>query len=585
MSQPDSCISNEQSSFTNLVSAFHFPTKASRIMSSLIVSSTLLIHLLLIQTPHEAVAAPNLRSAGLLFSRDLFDKSGSSDDESTQSPTTATALEPPTASPIDPGPTESPSNAPSLSPSQTMSVMPSLRPSTSPSTVPSDSPLPPAPRETCGVTTDVVLQGLTNASLALSDMGAALESYGRLDNQRDGDRELLWNLLVSGVTTMVGTILGQGPLSNVADMCTIASTIYTFFGPSSSEPQGPDVEALFDEVFQRFDLIDEQLNDIQDQIEEGFTALKAYVSQQFADQELDEWIQQRLGKLSSDYLAYTNPSHTSETREPYKNTFRTTCSGDNSPFAIFKTLYSHTCKACDKLDGKANQYILDTFITTAVTTPSLDTTEKRIRWFRQAYARVMIGAMVESLYLHMVCLYQPDGVCQTEDPVWRERLQVMAEALEESADSLSRAEDRLKCPRKRIKITEVCDLPNSSCNDPNVMHLKVKVDKRDYWPQDERRDCPAGNFFDACAVPKSDIVNGKCYALKNPIQQEFTWPKNIEFYAGDSCTFATITKFRASSAAWYGDRYQCGTRTMELNADAFYGNAKIKMEIESVPLG
>lgn len=52
--------------------------------------------------------------------------------------------------------------------------------------------------------------------------------------------------------------------------------------------------------------------------------------------------------------------------------------------------------------------------------------------------------MMETIYLHSVCLYHEDGVCQNEDPVWIERLEEMADAMEESTQSMTEKEEELK---------------------------------------------------------------------------------------------------------------------------------------------
>lgn len=453
--------------------------------------------------------------------------------------------------------------------------------------------------EECGVPLTNLTDALSQASDQVIAMQQVLADYTNLDT--DG-RHLLWGALVSGVkafTQFAGRKgVEQGPLSTLADFCTIGSTLFShvFGGGGAPEDSGPDVEALFDAVHERFDDIDYQLDDIQNLVKDGFEALEVVIKEQFANKELDEWINVHLGVLADDYRAYTHVDHTPASRRGYEDTFRNSCQKLHSPFTTFKALYSHTCRECDKLDGKSNLYILDTFI--ALANDNYDTIPDRIRWFRQSFGQLMMGAMVEAFYLHAVCLYHPDDgaddVCQNQDPVWLERLATMSDAMEEVAESLSRAEERLKCYRKRVRISHICNLKDDSpCNlpwqgndeskNPSIMDISVKMDDRKYWPRDAERDCPAGNIWDTCKVADSLVVN-KCYALKNGIQQMFTSRKTLKINVRDDCRWSTFTKatLNVPASQWYGDEYQCGIKSIEVSND---DGEKVKLEIESVPLG
>jgi len=498
--------------------------------------------------------------------------------------------------------TDGPVVVPSLAPTSVTDgsvVVPSLAP-TGDSDIDDNSIAPVFKSlQACGVPLANLTDGLSQASDQVMAIQHILADYANLGST--GGRHLLWGALVSGVkafTAFAGRKgVEQGPISTLADFCTIGSTLFThvFGGGGPPEDSGPDVEALFDAVHERFDDIDHQLDDIQELVKEGFEALEIVIKEEFANKELDEWINFHLGVLGDDYRAYMHADHTPASRRGYEDTFRNSCQNLHSPFTTFKALYSHTCRKCDKLDGKSNLYILDTFI--ALANDNYDTIPKRIRWFRQTFSQLMMGAMVEAFYLHSVCLYQPDDgagdVCQNQDPVWLERLASMSDAMEEVAESLSRVEERLKCYRKSVRISHICNLKDDSpCNlpwqndeskNPSIMDISVKIDDRLYWPQDAERDCPAGNIWSTCKVADSLIVN-KCYALKNGIQRIFTSRKTLKIFIGDDCRWSTFTKARLNVPAsqWYGDEYQCGIKSIEVSND---DGEKVKLEIESEPLG
>lgn len=140
---------------------------------------------------------------------------------------------------------------------------------------------------------------------------------------------------------------------------------------------------------------------------------------------------------------YTDRSHTAQSRLQYEETFRQTCSGDNSPYNIFQVLYSHACGDCERFNGQAKQYILDTYIDLA--NANFDTALERVLWFRRSFGTVVIGALTEAIYFHSVCLYRPkDDVCELVDPVWDSRLTEMGDALEEVINSLGVAESKLQ---------------------------------------------------------------------------------------------------------------------------------------------
>lgn len=281
-------------------------------------------------------------------------------------------------------------------------------------------------------------------------------------NNKD-DRRLLFGMLVRGVTTLasfgakkfpfakrvVGQAAQQGPLSSLADVCTIGSTMASLFGGGSGSDPRSDLEAfkeefkeLFDQVFDRFDSIDSQLRNIQDLIQEGFNELSIVINEGFAKQELDNWINFHLKDLMDDYRNYMNLDHTPETRIVYEEAFRKSCQDTHAPSTIFRFLYSNTCSSCDNdIGDRSNQYILDTFIDRAIV--NFPTYDERVLWFRGSYSTLMIGAMVETYYLHSMCLYQSANVCQNQDPVWLERLDLMASAMIEAAETLSSSEEQL----------------------------------------------------------------------------------------------------------------------------------------------
>lgn len=469
---------------------------------------------------------------------------------------------------------------PIASPSQS----PTTRPPT-PAPTPPPSPFPTSsPTTECGFGLGSVADGLLEVSTELSDMQLVMADYGSEFDSNNGGRRLSWGALLLGVTKFTGSVINgvedNGPLSTLADFCTIGSTLFSVLGPGDESDARQ--EELFQQVFERFDGIDRKLADIQVETSRGFNEIANIVNSGFAKQELDDWINVELAALNEDYRAYLNPQHTLDTRMVYEDTFRNSCLNNHSPFKTFKVLYSHACHGCNKLDGQSNQYILDTYVDLAIAKFDLEV-EERIKLFRGSFGTVIIGAMVQAIYLHAVCLYQPETVCQNKDSVWRERLQEMGDALEEVAISLSSAEQRVKCRTKKVRITHICNLPDLDSpfifKDDN-MDIKLEIGDEVYWPKDVFQDCSdgMGAFNNACIIPDEKLMNG-CYALTNNREMEFTSPQTLAITIRDKdIGFDDIIRYFVDASEWY-DSMQCATFQLEqIDRDT---GAVIKVTIES----
>jgi hypothetical protein len=469
---------------------------------------------------------------------------------------------------------------PTASPSQS----PTTRPPT-PAPTPPPSPVPTSsPTTECGFGLGSVADGLLEVSTELSDMQLVMADYGSEFDSNNGGRRLSWGALLLGVTKFTGSVIkgveDNGPLSTLADFCTIGSTLFSVLGPGDESDARQ--EELFQQVFERFDGIDRKLADIQIETSRGFNEIANIVNSGFAKQELDDWINVELATLNEDYRAYLNPQHTLDTRMVYEDTFRNSCLNNHSPFTTFKVLYSHACHGCSKLDGQSNQYILDTYVDLAIAKFDLEV-EERIKLFRGSFGTVIIGAMVQAIYLHAVCLYQPETVCQNKDSVWRERLQEMGDALEEVAISLSSAEQRVKCRTKKVRITHICNLPDLDSpfifKDDN-MDIKLEIGDEVYWPKDVFQDCSGGMgaFNNACIIPDEKLMNG-CYALTNNREMEFTSPQTLTITIRDKdIGFDDIIRYFVDASEWY-DSMQCATFQLEqIDRDT---GAVIKVTIES----
>ncbi|KAL7553475.1 hypothetical protein ACHAWF_017391 [Thalassiosira exigua] len=171
----------------------------------------------------------------------------------------------------------------------------------------------------CGVEEEALTSGLEDAADALEGVRLGLVEYVRgADPSRR--RRLIFPLLASGFRLMAGAVSTGGrsfvklftrgsragnALSTVADMSEVGSLLFSIFGNDdreSSTPRYNNNEALFDEVFDRFDQIDSHLDGIQAQIKDGFEEIKLVIEEEFAQQELDDWITFRLNiNLRGDY--------------------------------------------------------------------------------------------------------------------------------------------------------------------------------------------------------------------------------------------------------------------------------------------
>mmetsp|Transcript_504 Transcript_504/g.756 ORF Transcript_504/g.756 Transcript_504/m.756 type:complete len:683 (-) Transcript_504:178-2226(-) len=462
----------------------------------------------------------------------------------------------------------------SVSPKQAPNVglatsSPALSPAPSP---PSGSSILKFYEEKCNVPFLNVTNGLAQVPEEFNDLQNVIADYGNIA-RRGRDRELLWGSLVSSVAKFVGfavkSVVSQGPLSSLADCCTIASVI-----KSELEPDGPDIEALFDQVNERFDAIDNKLNDIQSLLLDGFRELKVVINEAFAEQELDDWITNgHLSILQDDYKAFMNPNHTPETKLKYKHIFRKSCQETHSPYTIFKFLYSNTCSTCDKLGGRSNQYILDSFIAKA--NDSFDSIPDRIKSFRKGFVQLMISSMMHTFYLHSVCLYHDEGVCQNQDPVWLERFEEMSAAMEESALSMSRSEERLKCSHKYVTVKHICNYKPAWGT--NCDWVSVNADGH-YWPT-AKHQCPSGGYI--WDRPNCKI-SGSCIYPDNAGPKIIKSGKTLTVNTAEECKDWTLTLNRVKIPAsdWY-DEYECGKKVIE----KYDGNTRFKIEIDSVPPG
>ena len=140
-------------------------------------------------------------------------------------------------------------------------------------------------------------------------------------------------------------------------VCCFTTPLFSGGGDGSEERQ----EELFQQVFKRFDRIDKKLDDIQEQMLDGFAATELRIQEENAKKELDLWINVHLGILDDDYSAYLNPDHTFFTRPSYEGTFQKSCHQDHYPLNNFKSLYHHSCNGCRNFP-QSNQYMLDMFI-------------------------------------------------------------------------------------------------------------------------------------------------------------------------------------------------------------------------------
>lgn len=315
--------------------------------------------------------------------------------------------------------------------------------------------------EICGADLATISVALETTAELLDGMQDTLEKYVQLHDEdrmlritNQNHRQLLFpalfagaRFLVSGIGSLVGGFARgarSNPLGTTADITTIGSAWFSKNGPAGQLPpdRWEETEEYFQQVLARFDQVDSKLDGIQSQLQKGFQAIELVVSEAFAKQELDDWVNGHLAILDEDYRAYLNPSHTPATRLVYEEIFRDSCRTSHSPFTTFKVLYSHSCSDCQLSSGSSQQFILDTFVDLA--NKNIDDLTERVLWFRKSFGTVIMGAMAESMYLHSVCLYQPYEVCQNEDPVWVARLEDMATAMEEVAVSLTNAEQRLE---------------------------------------------------------------------------------------------------------------------------------------------
>jgi len=456
-------------------------------------------------------------------------------------------------------------------------TFPTPKPSERPSNFPSSSQ---SPTNRCGLDFDLLPVGLQASSNALEEVSASLASFATLGE--GSGRRLLWKALSSLTMSFKKSYIGrsmlqEGPISSLADFCTIAGALSSgldFFGLGvGAWKDEPDpMSQYFEKILDKLDVIENKLDNIEERIEEGFNQLTNIIYFQDAKNILDDLLHVQLAGLRSDYRFYLLNSGTSVAAS-YEQIFRTSCQMEHSPFDIFAGLYGHSCRECDKFNNQRFTYLLDTFVDIAI--DEFAEPKDRILWFRQAFSTIIIGAMVETIYLHSVCLYTDNAdSCPLDNLARSQILEEMGEALVEVGGALSNAEERLKCRRKLVKITHICDLPDM---DPailqdNDMDIQVEIDDEIYWPQDSSI-CGGtfhGNFVNSCVIPDELLMN-KCFKLSKSQQWAYDEPKELEITIRDVDVGTDETiRFKADSSIWH-DPMVCDEFSFELvDNDRFY---------------
>lgn len=80
--------------------------------------------------------------------------------------------------------------------------------------------------------------------------------------------------------------------------------------------------------------------------------------------------------------------------------------------------------------------------------------------------------------------------------------------------------DTPSSPFRRLRITEMCDLPDLDddiWNSDLTMDIKVLADNDLYWPQNVTLDCgPYDSYSGSCVIPDTSLMD-RCYTLDNAI--------------------------------------------------------------------
>ena len=177
----------------------------------------------------------------------------------------------------------------------------------------------------CGVDDVQLLTGLDDAS---SELRTSTARAWRKSGCGDDVYSLSLRADSRGVASFVGRFTrsprgASDALSTVADLSQIGSLLF------SQQSNGPSYDGLLDDMFERFDEIDNQLDEIEGQIKSGLEQIELVIKEAFAKQELDEYVTFRLGvDLRSSYDAYLARDISTPTRERYEGQFREVCTGE-----------------------------------------------------------------------------------------------------------------------------------------------------------------------------------------------------------------------------------------------------------------
>lgn len=276
-------------------------------------------------------------------------------------------------------------------------------------------------------TPNKALQAFEDTAAGLEDFKGSLSQYIEEGSTNYGRRrELAFPLLAAAAKAIGGALFKAGPAMGHA--LNVASFGLGVFGATS----GKD-----DEILAEMGKINQKLDALKQQLEDGFESVVNEISLVNAEIEFD-FLFSALTGIELDFQAFSRTDLTDDTRAEYKMQLRQSCNQVNySPADIFRSLYGHACDHCTSIDGGSRKaaYFLDIFKEAANKKALGDAAR-----FRRSFAAILLSGLSRAMAMHSACLPLTEELQRCEDPVWSNQLEQMGTALEEVAETIMEAE-------------------------------------------------------------------------------------------------------------------------------------------------
>ena len=262
---------------------------------------------------------------------------------------------------------------------------------------------------------------ITDAKSDLKYMGVAFEGVKAIGDIADFRSKL------TGVLALTEKMAkGVAAFGSVA---IVATSLLGALGVLGESQETKNFNALVG----RLDQIKTQLNEIRDQINEGFLDLKGYLSDIVLDDLADNL--DAIGRAYNDYIEAPMEFRLSK----YEPKLRDVCNtAFRTPEDIFYNLYGYVCENCTYAPKKRADFY------TIAKTQSKNNNDQNA--FMQSFGNFFLQSMAQAIFLRALCPDSIEGTCTDRryDRVWINGTKTMEKALKEVARKLNQTDTELR---------------------------------------------------------------------------------------------------------------------------------------------